>query len=292
MFKKSLKKIFPGVSWQNPVINLVLLAVNPFDYAFRFLNGLSYLPPYSIRVRSNGVAKQFGGKVFFYLGNQLAEYLKTYTNLNSQSKVLEIGCGCGRTAYALSNILDDDKFIGTDIEKRSLESCKNNPLLCRKKFRFDHLNVQNDEYNPNGSIPASSYKFPYADHEFDIIFLVSVFTHMLSDDVKNYIKEISRMLKPGGKCMITAFLMDKGRKTNGISFPYNEKDHYFYNKTMPEVAVGYFLNFFNLQFELHGMKLMDDVLWGGWRKISQSKSEPCFSQDIIFFLKQDKNLII
>ncbi len=285
MLKKLLKKFFPNVSWQNPVLNLAFKTIDPVDYCVRTTRGLSDLPPYSIRVRSNGVTRQFGGKNFHQFGNQLAEHLKNYTHLNNQSKVLEIGCGCGRTAFALADILDEGNFVGMDIEKIALESCQKNALFNRKNFRFDYLDVQNDEYNPAGTCRADSYKFPYNANEFDVIFLVSVFTHMLTDDVKNYIAEISRMLKPGGVCMITTFLMDKGRQSNGISFPFNEKNHYFYNQVMPEVAFGYFSEFYTTQFASHGLKQIHDTLWGSWRNMDNIISSSGFAQDIIFFTK-------
>jgi len=290
MLKTLLKIIFPGVSWKNPVLNLIIKAISPIDYIVRSLHGISYLPPYSIRVRSNGVTKQFGGQNFYRYGNQLANHLQTYAFLNNESKVLEIGCGCGRTAFALSNILDKGNFIGMDIERVSLESCKNQPAFIKKGFRFDFFDVHNDEYNPDGKERANTYKFPYDDNAFDVIFLVSVFTHMLTDEVKNYIVEISRMLKPGGICMVTSFLMDKGRETSSFSFIYNEQDHYFYKKSMPEVAIGYYFDFFRINFESCGLKPIHEVLWGSWRNSPEVISSSGFSQDIIF-LSKIKNFI-
>ena len=286
MLKKFFKKVFPGVSWQNPSLNLVFQALDPIDYLVRSMRGLSHLPSYSIRVRSNGVSKQFGGKSFKRYGNQLAEHLKTYAGFNNESKVLEIGCGCGRTALALAKILNNGNFVGMDIEKKSLESCQNNPIFTCKKFRFDYLDVQNDEYNPQGKYSANTYQFPYPSEEFDVIFLVSVFTHMLTDDVKNYIAEISRMLKPRGICMITTFLMDKGRQTNNLSFPYSEDSHYFYDRSMPEVAIGYFLEFYQNNFANYGLKQVNKPLWGSWRNVPNVTSNSGFAQDIIFFKKE------
>ena len=39
--------------------------------------------------------------------------------------------------------------------------------------------------------------------------LSSVFTHMLPDDIKNYLKEIRRVLKKGGSCVISYELINK-----------------------------------------------------------------------------------
>lgn len=284
--KKILKSIFPGVAWKNPVLNLAFKSLDPIDYAVRYTRGLSDLPPYSIRVRSNGVTKQFGGLNFSAYGNLLADLLQKHASLNSKSKVLEIGCGCGRTAFALSKILDDGNYVGMDIERVVLDSCKARPIFARKNFRFDYLDVQNDEYNPEGAYHANTYRFPYDDASYDVIFLVSVFTHMLTIDVKNYISEISRMLKPGGTCMVTTFLMDKGQESNGISFPYNADDHYFYNQSMPEIAVGYYMNFFVDQFARNGLKQVCEPLWGSWRCNSAVKSSSGFAQDILFFSKE------
>lgn len=286
MIKKALKSIFPGVSWQNPVLNSAFRVADPIDYVARSVRGLRQLPPYSIRVRSNGVTKQFGGMNFYRYGKRLAGHLETYASLSKDSKVLEIGCGCGRTCFALSEILNDGNFVGMDIEKTSLQACQKNPLFIRKQFHFDYLNVRNDEYNPTGEHDARSYKFPYNREEFDVIFLVSVFTHMLTDDVKNYISEISRMLKPGGVCMFTTFLMDHGRNTNGMSFPHKEKEHCYFNEAMPEVAIGYYLEWYAEQLALQGMKQVNDTLWGSWRNSQEVVSSSGFPQDIVFFTKE------
>lgn len=285
MIKSVLKAVFPGVSWQNPVLAPMFRAIDPIDYVVRRRRGLGDLPPYSIRIRSNGIRNQFGGKNFHRFGHRLAEHLKAFASLKSDSKVLEIGCGCGRTAIALTDTLDDGNYVGMDIERISLKFCARNPLLSRKKFRFDLLDIQNDEYNPRGLHRADNYRFPYPADSFDVIFLASVFTHMLSSDVSNYIAEISRMLRPGGSCMLTLFLMDKGRHFDTFSFPHRSDDHYYYNVAMPEVAIGYFSDFYVSRFAAGGMRPSCDILWGSWRNSEQVVSTSGFAQDILFFRK-------
>ncbi len=283
--KTSLKMIFPGVSWQNPLLNLVFQGLNPVDYLVRAAHGLTDLPPYSIRVRSNGVTRQFGGQRFAAYGTLLANLLQTHAALDKQSQVLEIGCGCGRTAFALARILNKGNFVGMDIEKVALESCKHRPLFIKQDFKFEYLDVQNDLYNPQGTCQARQYTFPYDDESYNVIFLVSVFTHMVTADVINYIQEIARMLKPGGRCMLTTFLMDQGRNTQGLSFPYNVDAHYFYHQTTPEVYIGYYLDFYVQHFAANQMKLLA-TLWGSWRQGTVLDPASGFSQDILVFTKE------
>ena len=63
-------------------------------------------------------------------------------------------------------------------------------------------------YNPNGAFKAVDFRFPYEEESFDLIFLTSVFTHMQGAEVRHYLDEIRRALRPGGKCLTTCFLLN------------------------------------------------------------------------------------
>lgn len=284
-WKTIVKKLIPGIVWQNPYVNILLKFIDPVDYLVRLTRGTTHLPRYSIRVRSNGFTNQFGGKNFRRFGRIIFRHLYENTDLSTESRILEIGCGCGRTAFALAEALGNCDYVGMDIEKVSLESSQRNRYLRAHGMRFDHLDIQNDEYNPKGQFSAHDYHFSYADRSMDVIFLVSVFTHMLTDDVRNYIREISRMLTPGGICMITTFLIDHGRQGANVSFPYKDKEHYFQHTSMPEIAVAYALGFYISEFESHGLTLKRSPIWGSWRGSASVQSNSEFGQDILVFAK-------
>lgn len=74
--KNIAKKVFKGISWQHPILNQILHFSDPFDYIVRAFSGRAHLPPYSKRVRSNGVTKQFGGKRFSLHGQYIRNILK------------------------------------------------------------------------------------------------------------------------------------------------------------------------------------------------------------------------
>ena len=105
--------------------------------------------------------------------------------------------------------------------------------------------VFNKSYNRKGRTKSSEYRFQHPDNFFEFTFLTSVFTHMLANDMEHYLSEIARTLKPGGRCMISFFLLtDESRRLmeSGQSNPVFR--HPLSNCTVsnpdsPEAAVAY-----------------------------------------------------
>ncbi len=279
------RRHFKGVSWQHPVVSRVLLSLDPVDYLVRLPRGLAYLPKYSIRVRSNGVTGQFGGGRFARFGALIASYLQRYAGVTPSSRVLEIGCGCGRVAQGLVPLLEDGHYTGLDVERVALDAARSNRRLVGKAFRLEHLDVQNPEYNPGGRAPAESFRFPLESGSFDVVFLISVFTHMLDGGVRNYIGEIARLLAPGGRCLVSAFLMDHGVLGQGLEFTYRTEVYWSVQKEMPEKAVGYLLALFDEEFARLGMRRTEEPLWGTWRQGTPPDPKTDFAQDILVYRK-------
>lgn len=282
---REAKQLFKGISWRDPFISFILHSLDPFDRIVRKRRQLSHLPIYSTRVRSNGVANQFGGQRFVSEGQYLKKLLERFAKLAPDSDVLEIGCGCGRVPVALAETLQDGSYTGVDIDETSLLACQQNALFNDKPFRFDLITVFNEVYNPDGEGPAEFYQFPFSQEQFDLIFLFSVFTHMLPAGVANYIKEISGMLRQGGRCLFSCFLMDYGYEGQVISFPYRYDDYCLYLNSLPEKAVGYYLNFLDEQFALNNMKRIEPPLIGPWRLSTSVKPTIQFAQDILVYSK-------
>lgn len=280
------RRIFKGISWRNPVINTALHILNPLDYVVRASRGLSHLPCYSARVRSNGLPHQFGGRRFYDGGTYLVQLLQEHAQLSPSCDVLDIGCGCGRIAVFLAKIFEDGSYTGMEIDEISLRSCMSNSVFSGKNFRFDLMDLYNGVYNPQGKQSDANYVFPYPDESFDIIFLFSVFTHMLPAGVSNYIKETSRMLKPGGRYLATTFLMDYGKRGDYISFHHDHGDYCLLSESIPEKAVGYYLDFFDETFSSNGMKRLSEPLIGPWRD-STAEVEPTIKhpQDTLVYAK-------
>jgi SAM-dependent methyltransferase len=275
--RTAARGLIRGVSWKNPVVSVMVHAVDPFDSVARRIRGRAYLPPYSVRARSVGIRPDIGGSEFVRDGMTICALLRKHAGLTPDCKTLEIGCGCGRNAFALADFLNDGNYTGMDVERVALEGARSNPLLRKKGFTFDFLDIRNDAYNPQGGYLAAEYVLPYADASFDVVFMNSVFTHMLTDEVRNYARQIARVLKPGGRCYLTAFLLD-GRGEG--EFPFHAQQHSYANEALPGIAVAYELKFLESTFAAQGMKPVAEPVFGSAHGAALRRD-----QDILVFAK-------
>lgn len=97
--------------------------------------------------------------------------------------VLDWGSGCGRVARHLAPELGA-RFYGCDIDSDNVSWCN---------------------ANLPGAYSASSLEppLPYADNTFDIIYGISVFTHLREHWERTWLAELRRVLRPGGTMLMT-----------------------------------------------------------------------------------------
>jgi SAM-dependent methyltransferase len=151
---------------------------------------------------------------FLRMGDEVLRSFIDAGGLKPDQKVLDIGCGCGKIARPLADYLTDaGEYHGIDIGADCIAWCRE-AYRDAANFHFHHADLFSSRYTPDGVGSAATYRFPLPDNSFDLAFLGSVFTHMLPDQVENYLREISRVLRPGGQLMATWFLLDDTSKGN------------------------------------------------------------------------------
>jgi SAM-dependent methyltransferase len=172
-------------------------------------------------------------------------YFATLGGLKPDHRVLDVGCGIGVMASALTHFLSSQGlYAGFDIVPVGVKWAQRNIAAKFPNFSFVHANVFNQHYNPKGTLASNSFRFPYEDAIFDFVFLKSVFTHLLPDSIEHYLAEIRRVLKPTGRCLATIFLMNEQSTsliTHGKSSiplePYSD-GCWVSDPKFPETAVG------------------------------------------------------
>jgi SAM-dependent methyltransferase len=182
---------------------------------------------------------------------------------------LDIGCGIGRIAIPLTNYLNKNgSYEGFDIVKKGVDWCKKNISENYPNFQFLHINLKNDLYNLNTEKEAKNFVFPYKNDDFDLIILTSVFTHMIPEDMENYLFEINRVMKIGGKCLVTFFVLNSESKkfmqANDIfNFKHNFGKYSLLDKNVKEANIAYEENYLLDAIQKNNLKV-EQKLYGYW----------------------------
>lgn len=171
------------------------------------------LPPMNLRLMGDS------DEQFVKSGISLAQLLYRY-GLESDQALIDVGCNVGRVPVGLLAGTDfTGRYLGFDVMKRPVTWAAQNLSPVAPGFRFTHLDVINDRYNPKGTVRPEHARFPARTAQFDFCCLFSIFTHFYKEDVQHYLHEIRRVLKPGGLVVATWFLYDEDRLPMAVGSP-------------------------------------------------------------------------
>lgn len=192
--------------------------------------------------------------IALYKAHKLQEWFSDLQN--AHIKLLDFGCGDGVMTAYVGNVFVNAEIIGIDVSVESIEAAKKNHTT----------NISFHSYE--GAM------LDFNDDSFDIIFSSVAIHHIPSNEHQIYIKELVRILKPGG-----AFVLLELNPMNPISafcFKINPIDKnakmmpYWYSKKLLEsygavdiIFYGFFPNFLKglRKFEQHLSKIPIGALY-------------------------------
>jgi ubiquinone/menaquinone biosynthesis C-methylase UbiE len=145
------------------------------------------LPPTSLRFRVHGDVYPTS---FLETGRQCSEDLKNAlanvgVRLDSFKDVLDFGCGCGRTLLWLGELSESTRLYGTDIDANAIR-------WCRRHIGFARFTVN-----------SASPPLAFVDESFDLVYAVSVFTHLDEPRQFDWLSELRRVARHGGYVLVT-----------------------------------------------------------------------------------------
>lgn len=225
-------------------------------------------PPARLRCQ---VGPFLNADYYWSTAEEFLGYFKELSSLKPTEEVLDIGCGCGQMAAKLSEYLDQNStYEGLDIAEPAIDWCSKNISSRYPNFHFQLADVFNKKYNPRGKNQPSQYTFPYEDESFDFVFAKSIFEHMLPEDIQHYLSEIVRVLKTGGRSLITFFLLNRESldlmKTakSTTNFKYNRGIYSTVDERTPEVLLAYDEAFILNLYKRLQLRITLPINFGWW----------------------------
>jgi SAM-dependent methyltransferase len=242
------------------------------------------LPPRRLWIGPRDSVHHYYRWVWEYLA-----YLTLLCGLRRDSAVLELGCGHGRTARGLLDLLrSPGRYCGLDVDRARVEDAQARIERRYPNFQFRWADIYNAHYNPRGSAPAASYVFPCADESFDVAYAASLFTHLLPEETRRYFQETRRVLRPGGRGLFSFFLLDHYRGAGTTVSPLYEFHHELpggaaavRDPEHPDALVGYRAEWLRAAALEAGLRV-EGVLPGLW---SESPGVAVNEQDLVLLVR-------
>lgn len=124
--------------------------------------------------------------------------------LPDNASVLDIGCGCAKTARFLAVDPRVGRYVGFDPIASAIAWNRRFVVpITGERFRFLHVDLYSAEYNPQGTLHAGDFRFPAEEASIDVAIAASLFTHLLEPDAKHYLREAARVLRPDGRVILS-----------------------------------------------------------------------------------------
>jgi SAM-dependent methyltransferase len=125
-------------------------------------------------------------------------------------RVLDVGCGTGDLVVQLGRLCPNAEVVGLDPDPKAL-------ARARRKAERVGLRVQLDE--------GFSDALPYADASFDRVLSTFMLHHLGSDEKRGTLREIRRVLRPGGALHVLDFGGPSERPDSLLARLLHASDH-------------------------------------------------------------------
>lgn len=195
-------------------------------------------PPPALEHRLNGGANP---RIARYYADVL-----TRPTLPADAQILDMGCGYGRIALELATRLTaTQRYVGLDPHLDAIDWAAGNITPLHPNFTFAQVDISSKVYNADGTLDGSNFRFPFEDSSLDLVFMVSVLTHVDISTLTAYAREAARTLKPTGRLVATLFLLDDevdrliaaGRSAFTMRWPHGPSR--VENPKNPELAIAH-----------------------------------------------------
>jgi ubiquinone/menaquinone biosynthesis C-methylase UbiE len=121
--------------------------------------------------------------------SKITDWGLSHISIDNRDTILDAGCGGGRTVNKLAAIASQGKVYGVDFSGASVAFARR---INKQWIDADRVEIRE----------ASVSQLPFSEHVFDLV--VAVETHFWWPDLPSDMREVLRVLKPGGALIIIA----------------------------------------------------------------------------------------
>ena len=148
------------------------------------------IPPTALLERVQGRVSGDPVEAFLGIGRQCGESVvatlaRAGKQLTDFRTILDFGVGCGRTLRVLAPLAPRARFYGTDIDPQAIHWCQ--------------ANLGFASFTTNAPLPP----LPFDNGRFDLIYAISVFTHLNESYQFQWLAELRRVARPGALVIVT-----------------------------------------------------------------------------------------
>lgn len=257
-----------------PVFKRLVHALAPrsaVNFAWNLSSDLRDLPARlsDPRPRPWRIVHNVGGGDFYATGEAFFALFHASVDLRPDAHVLDIGCGAGRLAFPICAFLGPQgRYTGFDIAPRALTFARAH-VRGAGAINLVHADLSSQEYARRGG-QAREYRFPAEDGDVDAALATSLFSHIRADVARAYLAEAGRVLRPGGRIMLTGFLVseaDRARLDQArlALQPMGDEQSFAADPRHPERAIGFDEAVFLGWARAAGLSVEGEMIRGDWR---------------------------
>jgi len=202
-------------------------------------------------------------------GKKLFSYFREYTDLQPAHAVLDTDPRNGELAVQLSRYLDKNgSYHGFDHDPERVDFCKRYITRLHPNFSFQFSNNFIRQGNASASKDHHLNPVPVTGNCYDLVFLSSAPAFMMPAEAELLLHEVSRVMKPGGSCMMQLYIVNCESENlmitrpTPLNFPVNKGLYRLQSKTGNSL-VAFDEEWLLGKLENAGLK-MKSIKYGSW----------------------------
>jgi SAM-dependent methyltransferase len=211
---------------------------------------------------------------YHYGGHATAVGIQKFVHLiggsfRNTEHILDFGCGSGRVLTWLHDLYPGCHFYGTDINREAVDWCAKNIPFAR--------------FSVNDRLPL----LDFPDESFDLIYGISVLTHLNEKYQYAWLKELQRIAKPGAIVILTVHGDHKAHMDlDDKEYLQFRSNGFLYKQIVEKGGLHGLPEFYQATY--HSREYVESI-WSRFFKVSvYARHGPMWLQDLVLMEKTDQ----